>query len=1327
VLRQDPALEIGGERLRGYRLLERIGEGAFGTVHRAFQPEVGREVAVKVIGQRTADHPEFIRRFGVEAQLVARLEHPHIVPLYDYWREPDGAYLVMRYLRGGNLREALAGGPLDAERTLRLTDQLAPALATAHRQGVIHRDVKPANILFDEDGNAYLSDFGIARDLTGGDARRAPSPAGPYRSPEAVRGEPLTTQADVYGLGVVVAECLTGSPDGSAMSPTVREVVARATAAEPTERFASVMDFAEALRRTLSSESGVVPAVAEDLRNPYKGLHAFQEADAGDFFGRESSAGEVAAMLAGDEPEHRLVAVVGPSGSGKSSLVRAGLIPELRAGALPGSAGWYVVEMVPGSHPFDELADGLTRISVDPAPGLARRLRDPGGLARAADEVLPDERSELLLVIDQFEEVFSLVAEEDERAAFLDSLTAAVTDPGSRVRVVLTLRGDFYDRPLQYRGFGELVGARTYPVTPLSTEQLQRAVAGPAEAVGARIEPGLLTEVVAEVAGRPGALPLLQYALTEVFEERAGTDLTLDALRAVGGVSGALARRAEALYARLGPKSREATRQLFLRLVAVGEDGSERTRRRVLRAELASLDLDGAGLDAAIDAFGSRRLLTFDRDPVTRGPTVEIAHEALLREWVRLRDWIDESEEQLRLHGRIAAAAGEWAEAGRSDDYLLSGDRLEQAEEGLRRGSVVPTASERDYLAASRARAAAGAAAEQERRAREARLERRSVTRLRSLVVVLAVASLVAASLTVVAVSRSREAERQRSDAILLAARERAGRLTAAAVETIDIDPQLSLVFGLHAAQLMRSYGQPVPSETVEVLHWGLQEAGVEYPMRDGPALEVNGPTGIRGLFDMPAADLANLAMASTDRSLSIAQCEQYFGSPTCPSLPRTFPPNLAAEPVDSNHVTFAQPLQGTTVTLHSGLDTTPAFRKELNQFTARTGIRIRLVGNPAIGDYIESSVRAGDPPDLAFLPSPDAVAFFAHEIRASSAGSNVRRLMDLGRYLDIAELRREQSPYLVSLGTLNDDGTWPSSDGMTAGAFVQLTVKSLVWYPVPEFDAAGYDVPATWDDLVALSDRMVGDGRTPWCLGWGAENATGWPGTDWIENLVLTGAGAAAYDRWTVHDLPFESPEVREAFERLGRILFTKGFVDGGPAAAARRPFEQAQTRMVNGDPPRCWLYQFPGFASNFIPPGSLGNRTAFFPFPRTTAESTPGMLGAGIQVGAFSDRPEVREVVRFLVGPDFGRLMVQGNGAMSPNRGFDVANYPPVWRSTAEELKAALAADSFRFDASDLMPPEIGEDLFWKAMVTYATEGPDSLDGILAQLDAAWPDASG
>jgi DNA-binding SARP family transcriptional activator len=212
ILREDPELDLEGEPLRGYRLLEQIGEGAFGVVYRAIQPQVGREVAVKAVHPVLANHPDFVRRRGLEGPEYQMLEHPHIVPLYDYWREPDAAYLVMRFLRGGSVETLLEAGPIEPSRVVSIADHVASALAAAHRQGVVHRDVKPGNVLLDEEGNAYLTDFGVALDAgspesaSGTMLRGTPA----YLSPEQIRMDPATPRSDIYALGVVVYEMLTG-------------------------------------------------------------------------------------------------------------------------------------------------------------------------------------------------------------------------------------------------------------------------------------------------------------------------------------------------------------------------------------------------------------------------------------------------------------------------------------------------------------------------------------------------------------------------------------------------------------------------------------------------------------------------------------------------------------------------------------------------------------------------------------------------------------------------------------------------------------------------------------------------------------------------------------------------------------------------------------------------------------------------------------------------------------------------------------------------------------------------------------------------------------
>jgi len=1330
ILREDPDLDLEGEPLRGYRLLEQVGEGAFGVVYRAIQPQVGREVAIKAVHPELANHPDFVRRFDHEAQIVARLEHPHVVPLYDYWREPNAAYLVMRFLRGGSVEDLLEAGPLEPSRVVSITEQIASALGAAHRQGVVHRDVKPGNVLLDQEGNAYLTDFGVALDAgspersTGTMMRGTPA----YLSPEQIRLEPASPRSDVYALGIVVFEMLTGEhpfpetsltalldhhvrdalPSLGSLRPDlprdVDAVIRRATAKDAAERFPDITMIAAELRAALAGTR--IPAEAEGpIRNPYKGLRAFLEADTIDFFGREAVTERLIRSLAEDDPAARFLAVVGPSGSGKSSVVRAGLVPALRRGAIPGSERWFVIDMLPGLHPFRELEAALMGVAVEPPPSLMEELeRDELGIVRAVDRVLPDPEAELLIVLDQLEEAFTMIDDDLERTRFLAGIRAAALEPSSRVRVVATLRADFYDAPLSVAGFGDLLAARTEAITPMSPEELERAIVAPADQSGLVVEPRLLAEMIADVADRPGALPLLQYALTELAERADGRTLTLDAYRRIGRVSGALARRAEQLFEPMNPPGRDACRQLFLRLVTLGE-GTEDTRRRVRRSELATL-ADPQTMDAVIETFGRHRLLSFDRDPDTREPTVEIAHEALLREWARVRGWIDDAREDLRQRSRISSATGEWEQADRSTDYVLSGVRLAQAEEATRDDSIRLTDNEREFLDASLTHRDTEAAAERMRHERELTLEQRARTRLRGLVAVLVAALILAASLTAVSVRRSREAERSRDGSTVSA-------LTGASLSNLKTDPDLGVLLALQAIGTSASIGQKVPADTVDALHWAMQEANIEYPVAIGETSLVAGPLGLRGVFDLPLPELVKAARAGVGRSLTRPECQRFMGTSTCPPLPDASSEGLEAEARAAvPNAPGVAPLAGTQVTLFGGNDPerVAIFEHEFASFTAETGIDVRLVGNPLFHDYVAESVAEGDPPDVAVVPQPGIIREFARD----------GHLIDLGTYVDLEALRSDQSPYLISLGTVGEAGSWPAQDGATYGAFVGLNLKSEVWYPVPELRAAGHQAPRSWGELISLSDRLVRDGHTPWCMGWESGEASGWPGSDWIESLLLKGAGPQVYDQWTFHEIPFDSPPVRDAFERLGQILFSDGYIAEG---GAEENFANAQRPMIRDDPPGCWLYQFPDFATEFVPPGSAGTTTDIFPFPSLGAPS-PGVVGGGDMIGVFSDRPEVREVVRYMLGPEYGGRLTKTMPFISANRRFDVSNYDPFERHQAELMRAALAADAFRFDASDLMPPEIGADLFWKAMMTYATEGPDSLDTILADLDAAWPD---
>lgn len=793
---------LEGQTVKGYELRERIGGGGFGEVYRAFQTLLKRDVAVKIILPQHANQPEFIRRFEVEAELVARLEHPHIVPLFDYWREPGGAYLVMRLLRGGSLEDLTELGPIDAVKVARILDQVTAALNVAHRNGVVHRDLKPANILLDEDGNAYLADFGIAKDL--GSATSSQTMEGlltpNYAAPEQFKGEPVTAKTDLYNLGLMLFEMLTGRPPFSGSLhevifkhvsepiPSVRdfqpdlpnavdEVIARATAKIPEDRFPTAVAFAAAFRSALASANlldtetppdlygatdilGDETVIEEDtslLENPYKGLRAFREGDADDFFGRDDLIRRLQGRMNLENGGQRFLAVVGPSGSGKSSVVKAGLIPSLRQGALPDSDDWFVTEMYPSSQPMAELEAALLRVAINPPESLIHQLEeDERGLMRALKRILPaDDDTELVLIIDQFEELFTQVEIEKARLHFLNSLRTALEDPKSRLRVIVTIRADFYDRPLQYEALGELMRRQTEVVLPLSTADLQSAILGPVDRVGVTMEPGLAQSIIDDVGEQPGTLPLLQYALTELFERRTGRLLTLQAYTDIGGVTGALARRADELYRNFTPQQQEAARQLFLRLVTLGE-GTEDTRRRVRRVELGT----DPHLDEVIGTFGQYRLLTFDRDPVTRGPTVEVAHEALIRTWERLREWIADSREDLRVQRRLTAATAEWLTSGRNPDFLASGTRLDQFEEWSRGTALTLNQDERDYLQTSIAEQAA-------RRARDEAIARRvqnlgrATAVLMGMIIIAVIATVIFLNQASISQSRANDAQTQ--------------------------------------------------------------------------------------------------------------------------------------------------------------------------------------------------------------------------------------------------------------------------------------------------------------------------------------------------------------------------------------------------------------------------------------------------------------------------------------------------------------------------------------------------------------------------------------
>jgi DNA-binding SARP family transcriptional activator/WD40 repeat protein len=841
IARGDPGLDGSSQTRRGYEVGERIGEGAFAVVHRAVQPGIGRDVAIKIIRPELADQPEFIRRFELEARTVARIEHPNVVPLYDFWREPGAAFLVMRWLRGGTVEHALrARGPYSREQTARLLDDVGGAMETAHRSGVVHRDVRPANLLLDTEGTTYLADFGIALPTATADDLPIVSPV--YAAPEVLRGEPAGVAADVLSLGVTVFEVLTGRlpfADSTDRADIVRrqlteslppaqatrtdlpsqvdDVLARATAKVPDDRYPTVGAFVAAMHAALGVESarparGVPVMPGRVIQNPFLGLHAFDELDAERFHGRETLITELV-----DELERRpMVAVVGPSGSGKSSVVRAGLLPAVRRGAVPGSDAWFVTTMVPGTDPVDALETALLRVAVNPPATLREQLAEPGGLLRAIRRVLPDDRARILLVVDQFEELFTQVRDPDHRDRFLTELAAAIVHPASPLRVVATLRADHYDGPLRHRGMADLVTAGTVTVRPMSPEELERAITLPARAVGVELEPALAAELVAGVSALPSALPLLQFSLTELFDRRVDNTMLLSTHHELGRLSGALAARADRIVDAGDTDDESEVRRIFGRLVTLGE-GGEDTRRRAFRSEFGSRERTAWLLDAYITA----RLVTADRDPATREPTIEVAHEALLRDWPRLRDWLAEDRDDLRDLRAIGSAADAWIADDRDTGQLARGARLATATELAARRPDLFNDREAEWVARSRAAAEAEAA-----RTRRRRVTLTSVFAAVALVMtVLAVAALVARRSA--ARDRDRAEQSQQlaaaaaADADAAAQRELAGRLTAQARTVMADDQELAVLLALAAIE-----ATPEPlDKAIEVLHHASQRS----------------------------------------------------------------------------------------------------------------------------------------------------------------------------------------------------------------------------------------------------------------------------------------------------------------------------------------------------------------------------------------------------------------------------------------------------------------------------------------------------------------------
>jgi DNA-binding SARP family transcriptional activator len=1050
--------------------------------------------------------------------------------------------------------------------------------------------------------------------------------------------------------------------------------------------------------RILRQDARLNGTAAGRPRNPYKGLRAFAEDDRADFYGREALVGRLVDRLAEVARHGRLLAVVGPSGSGKSSVVRAGLVPALRRGVIPGSERWQIRIMYPGSDPYRELAAALDGVAGRNDPQRRERLEQAADLAGEVARVLPAEASSLLLVIDQFEELFALVVDETRRTRFLDLLASALRSPDGRLIVAATLRADAFDQPLRSPAFGELVRTGTEIVTPLAADELERAIVRPAQSVGVELEAGLVTEVIADVARQPGELPLLQYALTELFERSDGRQLTRDGYAAIGGVLGALGRRADDVFLGLTADDRRTARQVLLRLVSPDENDRP-IARRATRSALQALVDDPSRVETVLDQLGRGRLLAFDRDPSTGDATVEVAHEALLSHWPRLTAWVEQARDDIRMRRQLAGAAAEWETSGRDDDFLLAGSRLDGFATWAASTPLRLDHAERELLGASLAERDRRRAADETRVAHERALERRAAFRLRALVVVLVVALLISSSLSIAVYNRGEQAKRDSDSAL-------ARELAAASIASLDTDADLSLLLAVRAAGATAGNGYVV-EEAMDALEWALQDAHVAFPPGDGPVGVVGGPHGRRGMTLQSPEDLMAMAIDAAGRSMSTEECRTFLHVATCPPDPKAPDrPVLVETPggaVPVGQLTRAS-LEGTRVDLVLELPAqlVPSIEPILSEFARQTGIEVVVTDGSAAGG---AQPAAGPPADVAILAHPGDVARLAR----------ARQLVDLTALADMASWRATAGSYLESLGTVSPDGRWPSGDGTLYAATIATEVSSLVWYPKAAFARAGYVVPRTWGELVALVDRMVAEGQTPWCLGTQSGDAA----VDIIEDIVIARGGLGVYDPWAAGRQPFDRGPVPDAFADFAALVGGDDRVLNGTSSVHSIPESMAGLPMLT-EPPACWLHA--GRATEPLDwPSTWSASVSAFPFPTGDPPGSAPVRGRVYQLVATRDRPEVRELVRYLLGDAFASPPARA----AASAGLWLVGGPDpavvgtsVARLERDMTEQSLRSGTFRADASDLMPAELRSALSG-AVLTYLARGGYFLQPLLAGLE--------
>ncbi len=728
-----------------FRLIRPLGKGGMGMVYLAHDTVLDRQVAIKVIDAREPDAASR-ERFLTEARAIARLSHPNVVSIYRVGATSDGRpYLVQELVAGTSLDKLPR--PMGWRQVGELALGITRGVAAAHASGILHRDIKPSNVMFGERGEVRILDFGIAKlsseaalptaklaapqldrhddpdatrdpdhpdedaaanaevhasgvataaTLAGKHAALPHTVTGAlvgtprYLAPELWRGEAATVRSDIYALGVTMYELLTGMPPFAEQSvleleravttraaPSIAAaaadvpdwlatIVDRCLAHEPAARWESAAELAYAI------EQGLVGGPAIPDGNPSRGLAHFDATHRGVFFGRGADIESIVDRVRGES----MVVITGDSGIGKSSLCRAGVIPSILAGALD-ARRWRVVVVSPGRRPMQALTAGLQVGAAEDIAALARSL-------------VPSADDGLLVFVDQSEELIT-IADRDE-AARAGELIGALADGHPNVRVLLAVRGDFLTRVAVLPGLTAPLTRGLHLLRPLTASDIREAIVGPARIKGVRFESqAMVDELVEAVVANPGALPLLQFTLADLWQRRDVEQLVIPAaaLAELGGVDAALAGHADRVLMAMNAADRGAARQIVLRLVT-----DARTRAVRDRDELVGNDPIAT---TALESLVSGRLVVA-RDTVEGMPSYELAHEALIRSWGTLRDWLDAVVGEHAARNRLIASAGEWHRLGRTPELLWSRRQLDEIRslDGLQ-------ANERDFVEASRA------------------------------------------------------------------------------------------------------------------------------------------------------------------------------------------------------------------------------------------------------------------------------------------------------------------------------------------------------------------------------------------------------------------------------------------------------------------------------------------------------------------------------------------------------------------------------------------------------------------------------------------------